>query len=93
MKHESTIIIKTLDNTPRLLFWKIDSFALVTIPFLIGSLFGSFLVMSQGVFIYLLYRRFKRRYPGLNIKHLAYWSLPTGKKVLFPPSHKREYTL
>lgn len=92
-------IIKTLDNTPRLIFFKIDDVAVVIIPFFIGMFFGLLWLMPLGFVLVFFYGKLKKKYPRSILQHYAYWTLPkrmfttSGIFKNLPPSHKREYTL
>ncbi len=91
-------IFKSLDNPIRILFWNVDEFLLIVIPFFIGLIFGSVVVsvLTISIVIY-LYKKFKKRYRKLYFSHLMYWNLPTGKMKKIgiykslPFSHIREY--
>lgn len=91
------IIFKTLDNTPRMLFWDMDELLMVMVPFFIGGVLGSYLIMLSGFVIKKFYRRSKKRYPKGLLKHIIYWNIPTNvciKAGIFkslPHSHKRDF--
>lgn len=94
---QQNLIIKTLDNAPRLLFWSADEFLLLAVPLFIGIVFGSFLLMISGFAIKPLLTRLKKRYPKGFLKHRLYWILPksafsfSGTLKRVPPSHLREF--
>lgn len=73
---EPTIVVKTLDNTPRILFWGADEFAILVAPIFLGIVLGSFLLMILGFVIRYFYKKYKRRYPSRFFKHKLYWILP-----------------
>lgn len=92
-------IIKNLDNSPRMLFWEIDEFALMVAPFFIGLAIGSVFLMGSGFFLRIAYARIKRKMPKGVIQYTIYWILP--KSILehfglikrLPGSHLRELVL
>lgn len=93
------IIIKTLDNMPRMLFWGIDEFVIMFAPVFLGIVMGSVVVMVSGFFAKYFYSKQRNRFPRGYIRHVLYWSLPKDVFIKFgalkqvPPSHVREYTL
>lgn len=93
------ILINTLDNPTRVLFWDVDVFLIVVAPFFVGMAFSSLLMMLTGFFVVSPYKKFKKRYPRGTLKHKCYWNLPhdifkkSGKFKSFPPSHERELLL
>jgi|SaaInlStandDraft_3_1057020.scaffolds.fasta_scaffold31389_2 conjugal transfer pilus assembly protein TraL len=98
-KNDQHVIIKSLDNLPRFLFWSLDDFLVMVIPFFIGMVMESLLVMVMGVLIRPFYSKLKRRYPHGSLKHFIYWYFPheacskSGCFKNLPPSHKRERLL
>lgn len=90
-------IYKTMNNTPRMLFWGIDEFLIMAVPFFIGLLIGSIAVMLCGFVLKGFYRRTKKRYPKGMIRHSLYRNLPDwifkriGVFKRLPPSHKRDF--
>jgi type IV conjugative transfer system protein TraL len=80
-------IKKTLDNAPRLVFWRADEALIVLIPFSLGVLFGSILLMIGGFVCALLYRRIRKQNREINVKALLYWYLGAGFRNV--PSHIR----
>lgn len=93
------ILLNTLDNPTRVLFWTIDIFSLVVIPVFVGILLSSLIVMLLGFVLVPFYKRFKKKFPGGVLKHRMYWLFPReaflqfGKLKSFPPSHEREMIL
>ncbi len=92
-------IIKTLDNTPRVLFWGVDEFLLMVGPLFIGMAFGYLSFMLLGFVLKRFYNRLKKRYPRGHFQHIVYWKFPiyalkaSGVLKRFPPSHYREFRL
>lgn len=90
-------ILKTLDNMPRVTFWKIDEFLCLAVPLFLGIAFGSLLAALSGVILKQLYSKFKRKMPFGLFLHRIYWLLPTwslkGMIKTLPPSHQREFIL
>ena len=91
-------IFKTLDNTPRILYWHVDEFLIMIVPVFFGIIFGYFILMF-GAFLIVPYGRLKKRLSHQSTAHYAYWYLPTsylqafGQFKRLPPSHTREYLL
>lgn len=96
MDNQSTIF-KTMDNTPRILFWEIDDFLVMSAPFFMGILAGSICLMLSGIVLKKFYARWKKRYPRGLLRHTIYWHMPTkavNKLGIFkrlPQSHKRDF--
>lgn len=90
-------VIKTLNNMPRFLFWGIDEFMCLIIPFISGVLIGSFLLMLSAIPIKHAYALVKKINPRGSLKHRLYWTLPhsffrsCGFLKNLPPSHKRDF--
>lgn len=80
-------IKKTLNNMPRLVFWRIDDALVFLIPFSLGVLFGSLFLSICGFFCVGLYRRMRKRNGEINFKALLYWIFGTGFKNI--PSYIR----
>jgi conjugal transfer pilus assembly protein TraL len=93
------ILLNTLDNPTRVLFWTVDVFAFMVIPVFLGILLSSLIVMLLGFVLVPFYGRFKKRFPRGVVRHKMYWLLPHeaflrfGKLKSFPPSHEREMIL
>lgn len=91
------IIFKSLDNPARILFWNIDEFLLMALPFFIGVLLSSWCLMFSGFIVKYIYSKFYKNHPRFILNHILYWYLPTGKlkKIglfkSFAPSHIRGY--
>jgi type IV conjugative transfer system protein TraL len=82
-------IKKTLDNTPRLIFWPVDEAMMLIIPFMLGVLFGSLLIVL-GSFIYAFsYRKFRKKNKEHNFKALSYWLFGVGFQKI--PSYIRRF--
>ena len=71
-------IKKTLNNTPRLVFWRIDDALGFLIPFSLGMLNGSILLIGSGFFSIWLIRRIRKRYGDINFRAFAYWTFGSG---------------
>ncbi|MFQ5729705.1 MAG: type IV conjugative transfer system protein TraL [Waddliaceae bacterium] len=93
------LIYKTLDNSPRVLFWTIDEFAVLAVPVFLGVLMGSLLVMSLGLVLRAIYTKLKKRCPKGTLMHRLYWRLPqkafnrAGILKRIPGSHHRKFLL
>ncbi len=93
-KHQ---LYKTLDNPLRVIFWSIDEFVLMVIPLMIGFMMASPFILLSGIFLKIVYSKFKKKFPVL--KHMIYWHLPTRRlrkqKIIknLPSSHIREFML
>lgn len=98
MNEKNYYIFKTLDNSPRLLYWAVDEFLIMVVPIFLGIFFGSFLLMT-GSFLKVFYTRLKKAIGYGSIAQYAYWHLPTnyfqqmGHFKRLPPSYIREYIL
>lgn len=92
-------VLKTIDNMPRILFWRVDEFSMLAIPFFLGVGLGSALVILSGPIIKYFYSKIIKKYPKGTFRHKLYWNLPkevfdrSGKLKKLPPSHIREWTL
>lgn len=76
-KFDQHVIIQTLDNSPRVLFWDMDEFLVLFSPLFIGVALGSILVMGVGFLAKPLYMKIKRRSKrGFIFRHRLYWLLP-----------------
>jgi type IV conjugative transfer system protein TraL len=97
--NRNDILINTLDNSTRVLFWTVDSFALMVAPVFIGMILSSVLIMPIGFLLLPFYNRYKKNFPRGAMKHRMYWNLPHraflrfGKLKSFPASHERELIL
>lgn len=98
-RYDQHIILKTLDNSPRILFWDLDEFLVMIAPLFIGMIVGSFLVMVSGILLKPAFSKAKRRFPRGRLQHRMYWLLPTkafrrfGMIERLPASHIREFIL
>jgi conjugal transfer pilus assembly protein TraL len=95
----SYLVVKTLDNSPRFLFWTLDEFSIFCVPLLIGIGIGSVLIALSGIPLKYFYSKAKRKFPKGALMHQMYWNVP---KIFFkharvlqntPESHKREFLL
>lgn len=92
-------IIKTLDNSPRILFWDMDEFLVMVLPMLVGIGCGSVSMMLLGFAAKPLYRRYKSRNRNGVLQHRIYWIFPhsslkqSGLIKKLPASHQRDYVL
>ena len=89
--------LKTLDNSPRVLFWEVDEFLSLSVPLFLGIALGSLLLAISGIFLKQIYSKIKRKMPFGYFIHRIYWMFPTrslrGVIKTLPPSHQREYIL
>lgn len=94
----SHVVLKTIDNTARILFWRVDEVFIVMIPFIVGFLFSSILVMFLGFTLRYCYSRLRKNSYKM-LQHRLYWYLPTDafvKTGIFkniPRSHLRKFSL
>lgn len=97
--NDSYIVVKTIDNTPRVLFWKIDEFFILIIPLCLGLVLGSILLFALGPLSKHYYSKMKKKYPRGTFKHRLYWMLPkqffkrSRKLTKIPASHVRKLVL
>ena len=93
------LVLKTLDDEMRILFWSVDDFLVITVPLFLGILLSSFCIMLSGLFLKYCYTKLKKRFPHHSFKHKLYWTLPTkafnrrGLIKNLPASHIREFLL
>jgi type IV conjugative transfer system protein TraL len=78
---------KTLNNMPRLVFWRIDDALVMIIPFALGILFGSILMVFGSFIGAYFYRKLRKRNGNINIKAWIYWIFGPGYSNI--PSHIR----
>jgi type IV conjugative transfer system protein TraL len=96
-QYDHHVVIKTLDNPPRILFWEADEFIMIAAPVFIGIALGSLLVVFLGLFLKPTYARLKKRLGRGRIQRVIYWNFPKdamGQLGVFkklPPSHVREW--
>ena len=82
-------IKKTLDNMPRLIFWRVDEALTLILPFMLGVLFGSLWLILGSFGCVLFYRRLRKKNEELNFKALSYWVFGVGFSSI--PSHIRRF--
>lgn len=92
--YDQHVVIKTLDNPLRILFWNLSDFFMLVIPFFLGVIFESVVIVLIGLVLRLFFKRLLQRYPQTYFKSLLYWYLPTKTlnrilKCNLPPSHFR----
>ena len=98
-RYSQYTIIKSLDNPPRMLFWRMDDFLIMAALFFVGLFLGSIFVAFSGVFFKYIYGKLREKYPKGRLQHQFYWILPYetfirfGKFKNLPPSHKRDFIL
>lgn len=80
-------IKRTLNNMPRLVFWRIDDVLITLVPFSFGLLIGSFSVMLGSFVGTYFYRKIRKQKGSLNVKALIYWVFGEGFAKI--PSHIR----
>ncbi len=81
-------VLAHLDRPVRLLFWTLDEIAVMMLPFFMGLLMGSVVVMVGGLMLYRVYRKYKKRLSLSRFQALFYWYLP-GQWLALIPSYKR----
>jgi len=92
-------LVNTLDNSPRILFWRLDEFLVMVAPALIGVAIDSAILAFSGILLKYLYSQLIRSRPRGVLRHLAYWLLPcefmrwSKRYERIPPSHLRELLL
>lgn len=98
--YDDHVILQTLDNPLRILFWNFDEFMVMTLPIFLGIVLGSLTVMLLGVPVKVLYSRARKgSRRGVSLQHRLYWHLPTstlnraGVVKKLPPSHVRDILL
>lgn len=98
----SGVIIKTIDNMPRILFWRMDEFSIMILPFFLGISIGGYLglfAIFSGPFLKCFYSKICKKYPKGTLQHLLYWNIPksvfdkSGKLKNIPGSHLRTFSL
>lgn len=80
-------IKRTLNNMPRLVFWRIDDVFVALVPFFAGLIFGSLLLMIGSFIGLYVYRNMRKRTGDLNLKAVIYWVF--GEGFANVPSHIR----
>jgi type IV conjugative transfer system protein TraL len=93
------LVLKTLDNMPRFIFWPIDEFIILIIAFFLGLCMSSLLIMLSGLIPWFYYKKLKKKNKQGSFIHKMYWNLPTKpfKKLRLmknvPESHLRDLVL
>lgn len=87
---QSVKVLAHIDRPIRLLFWTLDEMVIMMLPFLMGLLLGSVVVMLGGVVLYRIYRKYKRRLSLSRVRALMYWYLP-GRWRTMLPSYQRYF--
>jgi conjugal transfer pilus assembly protein TraL len=93
------VLLKTLDNPPRILFWELDEFLVMLVPVFAGIAIGSLSLMVAGLVLKPVFSKMKRRHKSRSLQHQLYWLLPyssfqrSGLLKRIPPSHIREVVL
>lgn len=82
-------IKKTLDNVPRLIFWRIDEAFTFIIPFMLGVLFGSLWLVIGSFVCALSYRKIRKKNEELSFRALSYWVFGVGFSNI--PSYIRRF--
>jgi len=95
-QYDQHIVMKTLDNPTRILFWDLPDFAVMVLPFFLGMLMENSLICVGGILIRWFFKRLLRQLPKGFVKRAAYWYLPTKVinsclKSNLPPSHIRKF--
>ena len=99
MQEEQIVVVKTLDNKTRLLFWNFDEIILVMGAFLLTIAYANFFFLIVGFVLRYFYNKYKRRHPNSVISHRLYWLLPIqairfgGICKRIPASCKRDWVL
>lgn len=88
-------VIKYLDSPIRILAFSIQDVMLFAAPFLIGSLFDSFLILPGcGIALIVIIKKLLKRSQKYMLVRLMYWKLPTRRfnklfRTKLPPSNLR----
>ncbi len=96
--NDQNVLLNTLDNPKRILFWTMDEVLLVFIFFMMGLIFNIFILLL--IFpVKMFYGKLKRRFPRGLFKHKVYWNMPhkvfikSGRYKNLPPSYVRDILL
>jgi type IV conjugative transfer system protein TraL len=88
-------LLRHLDNPVRILSFSVNDLMGYMMPFVIGALFNSLLVIPTiGLIIVYFGKKALRRFPKFYLIRSLYWSLPTSKynkliRISWPSSSKR----
>ena len=86
-------LLNHLDEPVRFLFFTIGEFIVMLVPFMIGMFIDQMIFgLIIGFALYQLLKLIGRSFFGANLRQIAYWFLPTSKKMLQLniPSYIRE---
>jgi len=95
-KYDQHVIIKSLNNSIRILRWDINSFILLMMPFFFALIFRSLSVMLVALVARVAINRLMRRMPVGLVARYGYWVLPSSltNRLLrraMAPSHLKRY--
>lgn len=95
-EYDQHLVLKTLDNPIRILFWNLPDFMMLILPFFVGMLFESTLLFLVGIALRIILKRALRRQRKGSAKLWVYWHFPTSTmnrmlKTHMPASHIRKY--
>lgn len=82
-------ILKTLNNVPRFAFWRIDDVLIVFIPFMLGILTSSLVILFSGFVLKVIVSRVRKRFGSVSIPAFTYWYLGVGFKSFLPSYVRR----
>ena len=92
---EATALLKHLDNPVRILSFPVSDIIAYAVPFFVGTLFDSLLIVpAGGIGLVLIAKKILKRFPRFYGMRFLYWSLPTQRfnrmmKIKLPFSNKR----
>jgi type IV conjugative transfer system protein TraL len=93
------IILKNLDNPPRMLFWDLDEFMLIAGPVVLGLFYSNFYIAASGFVVKKIYSKLIKGLPKGTVLHKIYWYFPSAfieaiaNVKNLPESFKRRLTL
>jgi type IV conjugative transfer system protein TraL len=93
------ILINSLDNPKRILFFRLDEFLILAVGFFLSIAFGNALFLVGGAVLRFFYKKFVVKMARGALQSRIYWHLPyamLAKQKKFrtlPPSHIRRYFL
>jgi conjugal transfer pilus assembly protein TraL len=94
--NDRKLLLRTLDNPLRVLYWSIDEFMVLAFPLFLTLCLGSIFFVLIGFVLKPCYSKFKKNFPNGSFVHKLYWYLPTksiGRVKHLPASYYRELLL